>query len=241
VRSPEAREGLRSNEAKGERHFYLAVVGPTGAGKTTLVELLAKELGIQKFLEKPTYNPWLNLFYASPPESCRVFGPLSQRHYQREAIDQAREIGGLLRKGSGIQDVSPQGHLMYPFLQYQQGLMSDFDFQRYMGKYKDYENDNGIPKPDLLIILRISPGELIKRIKERTSLNPEERASELNMDTDYWVRQTEYWEKWIQDPPPGQNFLVLDAGNNDWTENGTDGRRVVDLVKQKLRALGFPS
>ena len=49
----------------------------------------------------------------------------------------------------------------------------------------------------------------------------------------------DYWREWVKNPPASQNFLVIDAGENDWRENGPDGGKIVAQIKAKLNELGF--
>ena len=46
-----------------ERHRYIAVEGPIGAGKTSLARRLAARLGAELLLEQPAENPFLARFY----------------------------------------------------------------------------------------------------------------------------------------------------------------------------------
>ncbi|HRH78500.1 MAG TPA: deoxynucleoside kinase, partial [Cellvibrionaceae bacterium] len=45
---------------------YIAVEGPIGVGKTSLVKRLADSLGYETLLEEPKANPFLDEFYQSP-------------------------------------------------------------------------------------------------------------------------------------------------------------------------------
>nr|MCS5620535.1 deoxynucleoside kinase [Nitrospinaceae bacterium] len=46
--------------------YYLAVEGPIGVGKTSLVKLLGKKLGAKMVLEEYENNPFLEDFYNDP-------------------------------------------------------------------------------------------------------------------------------------------------------------------------------
>ena len=45
--------------------YYIAIEGPIGVGKTSLANLMAKELGARLVLEKFEENPFLPDFYLS--------------------------------------------------------------------------------------------------------------------------------------------------------------------------------
>ena len=46
--------------------FYIAVEGPIGVGKTSLANLISKELGARLVLEQFEENPFLPEFYKDP-------------------------------------------------------------------------------------------------------------------------------------------------------------------------------
>lgn len=231
----QSRETPVNHEVK-RNSWYVAVVGPTGVGKTTLTLLLTEKLNAQAFLEQPAENPFLAPYYCSPPISCQRWGYHSQSHYLTEAAKQQAEIGKLLRNGSVIQDVNIDGHKMYADLLFQQGILSREEYELYQRQFGLHKQT--LPQPDLLIILRISEEKILERIRQRAEKDPS-RANELNMEENYWLAQVKYWEEWIKNPPSDQKFLVLDAGENNWTKDGGDGSKVVEQVKQRLRELGF--
>ena len=57
--------------------FYIAVEGPIGVGKTSLANLISKELGARLVLEKFEENPFLKDFYDDPDTIGVVEGPAS--------------------------------------------------------------------------------------------------------------------------------------------------------------------
>ena len=72
-------------------HRYIAVEGPIGVGKTSLVKLLAERLQGRPVLETVEENPFLPAFYKSPAEHAfqtQLFFLLS-RYQQQQALTQA--------------------------------------------------------------------------------------------------------------------------------------------------------
>ena len=68
---------------------YIAVEGPIGVGKTTVVDALAERLDANKVLEDWSENPFLRPFYDGKPHSAfqtELFFLLSRYRQQRELV-----------------------------------------------------------------------------------------------------------------------------------------------------------
>ena len=78
-----------------QRHRFIAIEGPIGAGKTTLARRLAERLDAENVLEQPGENPFLSRFYedmaryALPTQLFFLF----QRVRQLEPLAQADLFG----------------------------------------------------------------------------------------------------------------------------------------------------
>src|SRR5512136_2283589 len=87
---------------KRRRPRYIAVEGPIGAGKSSLAEILAAELGARLVGENPGENPFLASFYKDPRRfalSTQLFF-LLQRYGQQSELAQ----GGLFEQGGVVSD-----------------------------------------------------------------------------------------------------------------------------------------
>jgi len=70
------------------RRIYATIAGNIGAGKSTLVELLAKEFGWQAYYELVTDHPYLDDYYRDMPRwgfHAQIYF-LSQRYEQQQEI-----------------------------------------------------------------------------------------------------------------------------------------------------------
>ena len=78
--------------------YYIAIEGPIGVGKTSLANLMAKELGARLVLEEFEENPFLPDFYKDPERysfQTQLFF-LLQRYRQQQELRQVDMFQKLL-------------------------------------------------------------------------------------------------------------------------------------------------
>jgi deoxyadenosine/deoxycytidine kinase len=136
---------------------YIAVEGPIGVGKTSLVDLLSERLGARKLLEVAEDNPFLPNFYKDP------------RRYAFQT-----QLWFLLNRFRQQQD-------LLQFDLFRQTLVADYLFAKdkifaYL-TLEDYELalyewvhallQVRVPTPDLVIFLQASTEALLERIAIR--------------------------------------------------------------------------
>ena len=72
-----------------ERRAYIALEGPIGVGKTTLAQVLARELNARLILEEGEQNPFLARFYEDPEKYAipvQLYFLLTRYNQQRELV-----------------------------------------------------------------------------------------------------------------------------------------------------------
>ena len=78
--------------------YYIAIEGPIGVGKTSLANMMAKELGARLVLEEFDENPFLPEFYKDPERfafQTQLFF-LLQRYRQQQELRQVDMFQNLL-------------------------------------------------------------------------------------------------------------------------------------------------
>jgi len=137
---------------------YIAVEGPIGVGKTSLVRLIAEETGARVVLEDVDENPFLREFYRDIKDKAfqtQLFFLLSR--YRQQQIE------------------------FRQFDLFSKGVVSDYLFSKdrifaYQNldenELKIYEQvysllEQGVPRPDLVIYLQADTDALMERIRRR--------------------------------------------------------------------------
>jgi len=138
-------------------HFKsIAVEGPIGVGKTSLVDFLAERLEARKVLE-PTDNPFLNDFYQDKSGAafqCQLFFLVNRFRQQQEMVQ------GNLFKQATVCDYIFAKDKVFAYLN-----LSDSELMLYEKIYGVLEEQ--VPHPDLVIYLQARNEVLMQRIRSR--------------------------------------------------------------------------
>ena len=202
--------------------YYIAIEGPIGVGKTSLAELLSKELGARLVLEDFEDNPFLPDFYNDPERfgfQTQLFF-LLQRYRQQQDLRQVDMFQKLL-----ITD--------YMFVKDRLFASLNLD-DKEMHLYDTVASllERNIIKPDLVIYLQADSDILMKNIEKRG------RNMERNVTWEYIdaLNQvyTEYFFRY-QDTP----LVIINTNNIDFVENENDLKEVIQYIRQPVSGTKF--
>ena len=202
--------------------YYIAIEGPIGVGKTSLAELLSKELGARLVLEDFEDNPFLPDFYNDPERfgfQTQLFF-LLQRYRQQQDLRQVDMFQKLL-----ITD--------YMFVKDRLFASLNLD-DKEMHLYDTVASllERNIIRPDLVIYLQADTDVLMKNIAKRG------RNMERNVTWEYIdaLNQvyTEYFFRY-QDTP----LVIINTDNIDFVENEKDLKEVIDYIRQPVSGTKF--
>lgn len=136
---------------------YIAVEGPIGVGKTSLVRRLAETFEGEAVLEEAEANPFLPRFYRDPREAALP----TQLSF---LFLRARRLEGLaqsdLFRPARIADFILEKDLLFAEL-----TLDDAELSLYHEVYRRVAPE--APRPDLVIYLQAPVGVLLERIAER--------------------------------------------------------------------------
>ncbi len=194
------------------RFHHLAVEGPIGVGKTTVVELLADRLGADTVLEDWSSNPFLSGFYDGKPGAAfqaELFFLLS-RHRQLQELLQRQ-----LFTQATLTDYMFEKSRLFAYLNLEDSELLIFD--------KLYALlAESLPRPDLVLYLQAPSEVLQKRLALRA--RPEERPLSEEYLGELNRAYNHYFFHYSATP-----LLVVNTADVDFVKHSED---LDDLLKQ---------
>ena len=202
--------------------YYIAIEGPIGVGKTSLVNLLGEELSARTILEQFEENPFLADFYDDPERfafQTQLYF-LLQRYQQQQELRQVDMFHNLL-----VTD--------YMFVK--DRLFASLNLnEKEMALYETVANllERNVINPDLVIYLQADTDTLMKNINKR------KRTFEKNMSRDYIDALNQVYNEYFfryQDTP----LLIINTNNIDFVNNKKDLEEIINVVRQPITGTKF--
>jgi len=196
---------------------HIAVEGPIGVGKTTVVDRLSERLEAKKAIEDWSSNPFLRPFYDSRPGAAfqaELFFLLSRYRQQLELVQRQ------LFTQTTLVDYVFERSRLFAYLNLDDSELLIFD--------KLYSLlCESVPRPDLIVYLQAPTEVLMRRVAARgrpeESQLSEEYLGEVNRAYNH------YFFHYTATP-----LLVVNTEDVDFAKSEDD---VSDLLKQ-IRAMG---
>ena len=196
---------------------HVAVEGPIGVGKTTVVDRLAERLEARKALEDWSTNPFLASFYDGSPGAAfqtELFFLLSRYKQQQELLQRT------LFQEFTLSDYLFEKSKLFAYLN-----LEDSELIIYEKLYALLAES--VPRPDLVVYLQAPTEVLMKRIRARA------RPEEARLSEEYMAEvnraYNHYFFHYTATP-----LLVVNTEGVDFARSEDD---VADLLKQ-IRAMG---
>ncbi len=199
---------------------YVAVSGPLGVGKSSLIDLLAGT-GNWTVLQEPVMdNPYLSDVYANLSDyafrnQAFYLGQRAQLHHKARST-----------KGPLIQErcISEDGEVFTPALR-DHGAYDDNDLETLTTLYRSLLEQ--VPRPDILLYLTAPFEVTLERIRQR------DRLGESDLDIEFLQRIYQRYEDWAaaQTAVP---LLRVDTSELDYVHRPEDAAEVVRRVEELL-------
>lgn len=199
---------------------FITVAGNIGAGKSSLVKKLCRELKWQPFYEPVTHNPYLSDFY----NDMTTWGFQSQVYFLTHRLRVYHELvqypGSVILDRSLYEDAEIFARNLYT-----NESMNRRDYETYETLYQSVLSF--LPMPDLIIYLRASVNTLQQRISQRG------RDYEKSIDPVYLQQLNVAYEKWIT------SFslcpvLIVPADNLDFVSKSNHMSLILQKVREKI-------
>ena len=195
--------------------YHICIEGTIGVGKTSLVNLLAKEMDAKTVLEKFEDNPFLKDFYSDRTRyamQTQLFFLLS-RYKQQQQLQQM----DMFTK-SIISDYMFDKDRLFAALN-----LGDMELDLYNRIANELQKN--IVYPDLTIFLQSETDRLMYNIKIRG------REFEKKMDYSYIDNlnriYNEYFFRYDKGP-----LIIINTNDIDFVNNKNDLTEIIDFIKQ---------
>ncbi|MEO6584548.1 MAG: deoxynucleoside kinase [Ferruginibacter sp.] len=195
---------------------FITIEGNIGAGKTTLANLLSKELNGKLVLEAFADNPFLPKFYKDP---LQYAFPL-ELFFMAERYKQLKE----LRSATDLfQDITISDYLFTKCLLFAKVNLAADEFTLYQ-KLFDIINPQ-IMQPDILIYLHSPVSRLQQNIKSRN------RDYEQAIDDAYLYNIQDMYIQYIKQH--NIKTLFVDAGQADFLHNPKHLQIIINALNKE--------
>lgn len=210
----------------------LVLAGTFGAGKSSLTEMLAKELGTEAFYESVDDNKVLPLFYKDPQK----YAFLLQIYFLNKRFDSIKQA---LSNNNNVLDRSIYEDSLLFHLNADLGRATKTEVEVYDSLLENMMQEINIltfkKKPDLLIHISVSFEKMLERIQKRGR-----KFEQLEYDPslfDYYKELNRRYEDWFD------NFdicpkIQIDGDKFDFVEEESARKIVLNKINDKLKEIG---
>ncbi|MFC8173909.1 deoxynucleoside kinase [Streptomyces sp. NPDC057242] len=214
----------------------ICVGGMIGIGKTSVAELLARELGSEVFYESVDDNPILPLFYTATPEEIRAkrYPFLLQLYFLQTRFASIKQA---YKQENNVLDRSIYEDWYFAKVNHDLGRISSLEMRVYEGLLDEMMREiDGLPyrkAPDLMVYLRADFETVLRRIGLR-GRDFEQDAGLVEYYRTLWSG----YDDWVHLHYSASDVLVVDMNRTDVVNDPADAARVVREVKDALAAAG---
>ena len=195
------------------RHRYIVVEGPIGAGKTSLARLLAELGGAELLLEEPQNNPFLAGFYQDP----RRWALATQLFFLFQRANQLSGLSQLdLFERRTVADFLLEKDPLFARIN-----LSDDEFALYQRIYSHLAPQAAVP--DLVIYLQAPVDTLMARVRRRAA------SYERGISEDYLARLTQAYGRFFHEYDAAP-LLIVNSRNLNFVDRPGD----FDLLLQRI-------
>ena len=224
----------------------ITLAGIIGSGKSSLTEILSRELGSIPFYEPVEDNPVLPLFYkgnelaakkrqAGEKDATNPYAYLLQTFF----LNRRFMMKKALQSRNNILDRSIYEDAMFMRMNTEMGNATQVEYSIYQELLTNIleELNHVVPSNDynLMILIKVSYDTMVSRIKKR-GREYEQIENDPSL-IDYYGRLLKYYEEFEENYNQSE-MLVIDGDKFNFVENIDDRNHILDMIEMKLVDLG---
>ena len=225
----------------------ITLAGIIGSGKSSLTEILSRELGSIPFYEPVEDNPVLPLFYkgnelaakkrqAGEKDATNPYAYLLQTFFLNRRFMMMKKA---LQSRNNILDRSIYEDAMFMRMNTEMGNATQVEYSIYQELLTNIleELNHVVPSNDynLMILIKVSYDTMVSRIKKR-GREYEQIENDPSL-IDYYGRLLKYYEEFENNYNQSE-MLVIDGDKFNFVENIDDRNHILDMIEMKLVDLG---
>lgn len=210
----------------------LVLAGTIGAGKSTLAEIMSKELGTKAFYESVDDNEVLPLFYEDPQK----YAFLLQIYFLNKRFASIKDA---LEDDNNVLDRSIYEDSLLFHLNADLGRANEIEVRVYdellanmLEEINDLKNKK---RPDLMIHIKVSFDTMLDRIAKRGR-----SFEQIKYDPslyEYYKELNDRYNKWFEDFDVCPK-IEIDGDQFDFVEDESAAKKVMEQIKLKLSEIG---
>lgn len=225
----------------------ITLAGIIGSGKSSLTDILSRELGSIPFYEPVEDNPVLPLFYkgnelaakkrqAGEKDATNPYAYLLQTFFLNRRFMMMKKA---LQSRNNILDRSIYEDAMFMRMNTEMGNATQVEYSIYQELLTNIleELNHVVPSNDynLMILIKVSYDTMVSRIKKR-GREYEQIENDPSL-IDYYCRLLKYYEEFEKNYNQSE-MLVIDGDKFNFVENIDDRNHILDMIEMKLVDLG---
>lgn len=225
----------------------ITLAGIIGSGKSSLTEILSRELGSIPFYEPVEDNPVLPLFYkgnelaakkrqAGEKDATNPYAYLLQTFFLNRRFMMMKKA---LQSRNNILDRSIYEDAMFMRMNTEMRNATQVEYSIYQELLTNIleELNHVVPSNDynLMILIKVSYDTMVSRIKKR-GREYEQIENDPSL-IDYYGRLLKYYEEFEENYNQSE-MLVIDGDKFNFVENIDDRNHILDMIEMKLVDLG---
>lgn len=221
----------------------ITLAGIIGSGKSTMTEILSKELGSKAFFEPVEDNPVLPLFYkgneiaakkraAGDQNATNPYTYLLQTFFVNRRFRMIKEAK---KEANNVLDRSIYEDALFMKMNTDMGNATAVEYATYQELLQNMLDElqyaTGVDSQDLMIFIKVSYDTMLKRIRKR-GRDYEQIESDPTLP-EYYQNLLQYYDRWLKwyDKSP---IMVIDGDQYDFVTNPDDRNKILDDIENQL-------